>query len=139
MARTHKKGSGSGAGSGNGQRTVLVVEDDPNIGMSLRFLMERAGFDVRVVGDGEAALREVDSNRPDVILLDILMPLLDGYAVCQAIRNRDDCCDVRIVMLTARARAEDRERGLDAGADAYMVKPFSTRALVDTVRGLIGG
>lgn len=117
----------------NGQRTVLVVEDDPNIGLSLRFLMERAGFGVRMAADGEAALKEVEADRPDVVLLDILLPRLDGFAVCRAIRARDDCDDVRIVILTARGRDEDRTRGFEAGADAFMLKPFSTHDLVATV------
>ena len=118
-------------------RSLLVVEDEPNIVVSLRFLMERAGFEVRVASDGEAALRAIEAQHPDVVLLDVMLPERDGYSVCRAIREQPDCADVRIVMLTAKGRAEDRDMGMAAGADEYVVKPFSTRDLVQTVMTLV--
>lgn len=118
--------------------SMLVVEDEPNVVLSLRVLMERAGFDVRVAGDGAAALREVERAPPDVMLLDVMLPERDGYDVCRTVRANPDWSGVRIVMLTAKGRDADRDRGLAAGADAYVTKPFSTRDLVDRVRTLVG-
>ena len=100
--------------------------------------MEGAGFDVRVAGDGTAALREVERAPPDVMLLDVMLPERDGYDVCRTVRANPDWSGVRIVMLTAKGRDADRDRGLAAGADAYVTKPFSTRDLVDRVRTLVG-
>ncbi len=118
-------------------QSLLVVEDEPNIVLSLRVLMERAGFEVRVAADGEAALREVQHRPPDLMLLDVMLPERDGYSVCQAVRANPDWQGVRIVMLTAKGREADREKGLEAGADAYVVKPFSTRDLVEQVKHLL--
>ncbi len=118
-------------------RSLLVVEDEPNIVVSLRFLMERAGFEVRVAPDGEAALQAINAQHPDVVLLYVMLPKRDGYSVCRAIRERPECADIRIVMLTAKGRVEDREMGLAAGADEYVIKPFSTRDLVQTVLTLV--
>ena len=118
--------------------SMLVVEDEPNVVLSLRVLMERAGFDVRVAGDGTAALREVERAPPDVMLLDVMLPERDGYDVCRTIRANPSWSGVRIVMLTAKGRDADRDQGLAAGADAYVTKPFSTRDLVDRVRTLVG-
>lgn len=118
--------------------SMLVVEDEPNVVLSLRVLMEGAGFDVRVAGDGTAALREVERAPPDVMLLDVMLPERDGYDVCRTVRANPDWSGVRIVMLTAKGRDADRDRGLAAGADAYVTKPFSTRDLVDRVRTLVG-
>lgn len=118
-------------------QSLLVVEDEPNIVLSLRVLMERAGFEVRVATDGEAALREVRRRPPDLMLLDVMLPERDGYSVCQVVRANPDWRDMRIVMLTAKGRDADREKGLEAGADAYVVKPFSTRDLVEQVKGLL--
>lgn len=118
--------------------SMLVVEDEPNVVLSLRVLMEGAGFDVRVAGDGTTALREVERAPPDVMLLDVMLPERDGYDVCRTVRANPDWSGVRIVMLTAKGRDADRDRGLAAGADAYVTKPFSTRDLVDRVRTLVG-
>lgn len=118
--------------------SLLVVEDEPNVVLSLRVLMERAGFDVRVAEDGIAALREVERAPPDIMLLDVMLPERDGYDVCRTIRANATWDNVRIVMLTAKGRDADREQGLAAGADAYVTKPFSTRDLVDQVKNLVG-
>jgi DNA-binding response OmpR family regulator len=118
--------------------SVLVVEDDPNILLSLQFLMNQAGFEVRVARDGEAALREIDHSAPDVVLLDVMLPEYDGHAVCQAVRANPAWKDVRIVMLTARGREVDRETGLALGADGYITKPFSNRELVTRIKEIVG-
>ena len=117
--------------------SVLIVDDEPNIVLSQEFLMRQAGYDVRVARDGDAALAAVAERVPDLVLLDVMMPGRDGYAVCQAIRANPACARTRIVMLTARSREVEREKGIALGADDYVTKPFSTRALVDRVREML--
>ena len=119
--------------------SVLIVDDEPNIVLSLEFLMGEAGFDVRVARDGEAALDAVRDRRPDIVLLDVMTPVKNGYEVCQAIRSDPALRDVKIVMLTAKIREVEREKGLALGADEYVTKPFSTRELVERVKRLVGG
>jgi len=113
--------------------SVLIVEDEPNIVLSVKFLMEGAGFDVRVASDGNSALKEVNQSPPNIILLDVMLPDRDGYSVCEAIKANTDWQDIRILMLTAKGRDLDREKGLALGADDYITKPFSTRELVARV------
>ncbi len=108
-------------------QSVLVVDDEPNIVLSLEFLMKQMDLDVRVAEDGDAALQEIGRQAPDLVLLDVMMPKRDGFSVCRAIRANAAWDDVKIIMLTAKSRDEERERGLAAGADDYIVKPFSTR------------
>ena len=117
--------------------SVLIVDDEPNIVLSLEFLMRQAGYDVRVARDGDAALAAVAERVPDIVLLDVMMPGRDGYEVCQAIRANPACARTRIVMLTARSREVEREKGIALGADDYVTKPFSTRALVERVREML--
>lgn len=117
--------------------SVLIVDDEPNIVLSLEFLMRQAGYDVRVARDGDAALAAVAERAPDLVLLDVMMPGRDGYEVCQAIRANPACARTRIVMLTARSREVEREKGIALGADDYVTKPFSTRALVERVREML--
>jgi len=119
-------------------RKILVVDDEPNILISLEFLMRRAGFDVRSAGDGEAALEAIRDDPPDLVLLDVMMPKKDGYEVCETVRANPAWGNVRIVMLTARGREIEREKGLALGADDYVTKPFATRELVDKVNALLG-
>lgn len=116
---------------------VLVVDDEPNIVTSLQFLLRRAGYDTSVAVDGVAALEEVDRFGPDLVLLDVMMPRLDGFAVCQTLRARPDG-GPRVVMLTAKGRDSEMAKGLALGADAYVTKPFSTRDLLVTVAALLG-
>lgn len=113
--------------------SVLVVDDEPNIALSLEYLMKGQGFDVRVARDGEAALAALRERLPDVMLLDVMMPLRDGYEVCQTARANPDWKGLRIIMLTARGRAVEQEKGLALGADDYITKPFSTREVVERV------
>ncbi len=99
--------------------------------------MRQAGYDGRVARYGDAALAEIAARPPDLVLLDVMMPGRDGYDVCQAIRADPACARTRIVMLTARSREVEREKGLALGADDYVTKPFSTRALVERVQALL--
>ena len=115
-------------------RTVLLVDDEPNIILSLEFLIEQAGYEARVARDGEAALAAIEDRKPDLVLLDVMLPKRDGFDVCQTIRANPDWNDVRIVMLTAKGRDSEREKGLALGADAYITKPFSTREVLDRVK-----
>ena len=118
-------------------RRVLVVDDEPNIVMSLRFLMEREGFEVEVASTGEAALAALDRQPVDLILLDVMMPDLDGFEVCRRIRSHQAWRATKIVMLTAKGRDVERDKGLALGADAYVTKPFSTRELVARVKAML--
>ena len=117
--------------------SVLIVDDEPNILLSLQFLMKKAGYDVRTAGDGEQALVEIARSKPDLVLLDVMMPKLDGFTVCQRIRATPQWQGVRIVMLTARGRDVEREKGLALGADDYITKPFSTKDALDRVAALL--
>jgi DNA-binding response OmpR family regulator len=119
-------------------KRVLVVDDEPNIVMSLRFLMEREGFEVEVAPTGEAALKALDRGPADLVLLDIMMPALDGFEVCQRIRSNPAWTNTRIIMLTAKGREVERDKGLALGADDYVTKPFSTRELVARVKQMLG-
>ncbi len=119
-------------------RKVLIVDDEPNIVLSLEFLMEEAGYDVRSVTDGQQALDAVREDVPDLILLDIMLPKLDGYEICREIRANPRCKNVRVIMLTAKGREVDQEKGLAFGADEYITKPFSTREVVEKVKQILG-
>jgi DNA-binding response OmpR family regulator len=118
--------------------SVLVVDDEPNIVVSLEYLLQRAGYEVRVARDGAEALRALAEKKPDLILLDAMMPVRDGYDVCQTVRANPAMKDVRILMLTAKSRDVDQEKALALGADDYVTKPFSTRELVERVRRILG-
>lgn len=117
---------------------ILVVDDEPNILLSLEFLMKHAGFEVRTATDGDAALAAVATEVPDLILLDVMMPRRDGYEVCQAVRENPACARVKIIMLTAKGRETEVTKGLALGANAYITKPFSTKDLVAQIRALLG-
>jgi DNA-binding response OmpR family regulator len=118
---------------------ILIVDDEPNIVLSLEYLMKKEGFEVLTAVNGEEALQLIARDRPDLILLDIMIPRFDGYEVCQSVRADPDCDEVRIIMLTAKGRAVEREKGLALGADAYISKPFSTREVVEKVRSILEG
>ena len=116
---------------------ILIAEDEPNIVTSLEFLLQENDYQVRVARDGEEALRLVESFRPDVVLLDVMMPLRNGFEVCQRVRENPALKRVRIVMLTARGREAERAKGLALGADAFVTKPFSTKELLAKVAELL--
>lgn len=118
-------------------KKVLVADDEPNIVISLEYLMQREGYAVQVARDGEEALEAVRRERPDLVLLDVMMPRKTGFEVCQAIRADEALQGTRILLLTARGRDTDIAKGMALGADAYMTKPFSTRELVQKVAELL--
>ena len=119
-------------------KKVLIADDEPNIVTSLEFLMSKSGYEVAVARNGEEALALVESFRPDLVLLDVMMPLRSGYDVCQRMRDRPDWRHIRIVMLSAKGREAEVSKGMSLGADAYVTKPFSNRELIATVGGLLG-
>ena len=116
---------------------ILIVDDEPNILLSLEYLMQREGFDVRVARDGLQAIEAIEQQAPDLILLDVMMPGKTGLEVCQHVRAIDNLQSVQIIMLTAKGRETDIAKGMALGANAYVTKPFSTRDLVAQVRSLL--
>ena len=117
---------------------VLIADDEPNIVLSLEFLMKQQGYETRVARDGEEALAEVERFRPDLVLLDVMLPRRDGFEVCQRLRA-DGWSDLKILMLTAKGRDVEIEKGLALGADGYVTKPFSTAELVARVADMLEG
>jgi DNA-binding response OmpR family regulator len=116
---------------------ILIADDEPNILVSLEYLLKREGFDVRLAHDGQEALDQVAADRPDLLLLDVMMPRKSGFDVCQELRADERLQGLRILMLTAKGRDTDVAKGLALGADGYMTKPFSTKELVERVRRLL--
>jgi DNA-binding response OmpR family regulator len=116
---------------------VLIADDEPNIVISLEFLMKREGHRVSIARDGDAALAAIRAERPDLVLLDVMMPGRSGFDVCQAVRADETLAAVKILMLSAKGRDTDLAKGTALGADAYMTKPFSTRELADKVREML--
>ncbi len=118
-------------------RKILIVDDEPNIVISLEFLMKKEGFEVAVAGDGEEALAKAASFCPDLILLDVMMPKKSGFEVCEALRADPARAGLLIVMLTAKGRDTEVAKGLALGADAYVTKPFSTKDLLAKVKDML--
>ena len=116
---------------------LLVADDEPNIVISLEYLMKREGYQVLVATDGNQALETIQREKPALVLLDVMMPGKTGFEVCQAVRADPALEGVRILMLTAKGRDTDVSKGLALGANAYMTKPFSTRELVQKVAAML--
>jgi DNA-binding response OmpR family regulator len=119
-------------------KRVLIADDEPNIVMSLQFLLEYEGYEVRTAADGEAALKALGDFHPHLVLLDVMMPKRNGYEVCQAMRETPGLAGIKVVMLSAKGRDIDAEKGLALGADSYVTKPFATKELVATVKAMLG-
>ena len=119
-------------------KRILIADDEPNIVVSLEFLMQRNGYEVTTAPDGEQVLNLMATFKPHLILLDIMLPLRNGFEVCQRVRENPEWKDTRIVMLTAKGREVEVAKGLALGADVYITKPFSTKELLATVRQLLG-
>jgi DNA-binding response OmpR family regulator len=117
---------------------VLIVDDEPDIVLALDFLMKQQGYETRVARDGDEALSEVERFRPDLVLLDVMLPRRDGFEVCQRLRA-EGWSELKIVMLTAKGRDVEIEKGLALGADGYVTKPFSTGELVARVADMLAG
>jgi len=119
-------------------KRVLIADDEPNIVTSLEFLIEQAGMEVRVARDGQEAIDLAASFQPDLIVLDVMMPVLNGYEVCQRLKSDPNLRYIRVLMLSAKGRDVEVAKGRELGADGYITKPFSTRELVSKVRELLG-
>ncbi len=115
---------------------ILIVDDEPNILISLEFLMKKKGYEVFIARDGSEALKIIATDKPDVIILDIMMPNVDGYEVCQSIKKSEETKHMKVIFLSAKSKPEDIEKGYKMGADLYMTKPFSTRDLIKKVAEL---
>lgn len=120
-------------------KKILVADDEPNIVISLEYLFKREGYTVLVARDGQEALNSITREKPDLVLLDVMMPIKTGLEVLQAVRASDELRLTKILMLTAKGRDTDITKGLALGADAYMTKPFSTRELVQKVADMLAG
>ena len=116
---------------------ILIVDDEPNIVMSLEFLMRKNGYQVGIARNGTEALAAIDQTSYDLVLLDVMMPDVDGLQVCRLLRQRPDCGGTKVIFLSAKSREADVRQGYEAGADLYMPKPFSTRQLMEKVRELL--
>ena len=114
-------------------RTILVVDDEPNARSLLRLILVRAGFEVLVAQDGYEALAEVNNRIPDVMILDIMMPGIDGFEVCEKLRNNKETANLPIIMLSARADPESVNKGLSVGATKYLTKPVTPELLTQQV------
>jgi len=119
-------------------KKILIADDEPNIVVSLEFLMKQKGYVVKVVNDGEAALAAVGEFVPDLILLDVMMPRMSGYDVCQRVRENPAWQSIKIIMLSVKGRDIEVSKGIAVGADAYVTKPFSTKDLIEKVRAMLG-
>ena len=116
---------------------ILIVDDEPNIVMSLEFLMRKNGYQVGIARNGTEALAAIDQTPFDLVLLDIMMPDVDGLQVCRQLRQRPDRASTKVIFLSAKSREADVQQGYAAGADLYIPKPFSTRQLMEKVRELL--
>ncbi|RBO55176.1 two-component system response regulator [Rhodovulum sp. BSW8] len=122
-----------------GEKSVLLVEDEDGIALALEFLIARQGYDTRRVSDGNAALRAMEEDRPDLVVLDVMLPERSGYEICQIMRQDEDLRNVKVLMMTARGGEVERRKGLALGADAFLTKPFATADLTAQIRALLGG
>lgn len=120
-------------------RSVLVAEDEAHLVEALSFLMTRAGFDVSVAGDGPTALAMIRQQRPDLVLLDLMLPGCDGFEVLEALKADSRTREIRVIVLTAKGREQDRLRAKALGVDDYVTKPFSNSDVVERVRALLSG
>ena len=119
-------------------KRVLIAEDDPSIVLSLEYLLSEAGYEVYTATNGADALALAPAHTPELLVLDIMMPAVNGFEVCRSIRANPALRGLRILMLTARGREHEVMRGIALGADAYITKPFATRELMRVVKELLG-
>lgn len=118
-------------------KKILIVDDEPSIVMSLEYLLRRKKFDVLIARNGTEALETLGKDQPELILLDIMMPDVDGYEICEFVKSSPDLKHIKVIFLSAKSKQSDIEKGLELGADAYIVKPFSTRDLLKKINELI--
>ncbi len=116
---------------------ILVVDDEPNIVVAIEFLMQQQGFETDTAYDGQEALAKAKQFRPDLIILDVMMPKADGFEVAHAVRRESDLEGVKIVFLTAKGTSRDKVNGYDAGGDVYLTKPFDNDELLEMISEML--
>ncbi len=119
------------------RKKILIVDDELSILVPLQFLMEKSGYEPKLAQSGKEAIEKISNFRPDLVLLDIMLPDLDGYEIYQRMRENKDWDDIKVIFLTAKNRDADIAKGLALGADAYIVKPFSNTELLEKVEALV--
>ena len=119
-------------------KKILIVDDEPNIVMTLEYTFKKSNYEVFIARDGQEALDILKTNFPDVIILDIMMPMVDGFATLEQIRKDENLKHTKVLFLSAKNKESDIEKGLALGADAYMTKPFSIKKVVEKVEELLG-
>jgi DNA-binding response OmpR family regulator len=117
-------------------KKILIVDDEPNIVMSLEYTFKKNNFEVYIARDGQEALEILKNQLPDVIILDVMMPMVDGYATLEQIKKDERLKHCKVIFLTAKNKEKDIEKGLSLGANLYVLKPFSVKKLVEQVQGL---
>jgi DNA-binding response OmpR family regulator len=118
---------------------ILIADDEPNIVTALEYLLRARGYEVDIARTGEEALARIRDARPDLVLLDVMMPGRSGYDVCRELRASPELSDVKVVMLSAKGAQADIGKGLEAGANLYITKPFSNRELMEKIGALLRG
>lgn len=117
---------------------ILLVDDEPNILLSLDFLMRKNGYKVFMARNGREALHSIQEQMPDLVILDIMMPDVDGYQICTTIKSSEQFRDIKVIFLSAKSKESDVAKGIEMGADAYIAKPFVNKNLLEKVKELIG-
>lgn len=117
---------------------LLIVDDEKDLVETLTFRLEANGYEVIKAYDGKEGLEKAQQEKPDIILLDLMLPKLDGYKICRMLKSDDKYKDIPIILFTARAQDADKKIGKDAGANAYITKPFESKGLIDTIKQLLG-
>ena len=118
-------------------KRIVIADDEPSIVAALEFLLQRNGYEVHIARNGEEAIKAVEDCSPDLVLLDVMMPVRSGYEVCKRIREHADWRHIKIIMLSAKGRDAEVNKGLAIGADLYITKPFSTRDLMAKISELL--
>ena len=118
---------------------ILVVDDDTKIQMVVRIMLQKKGYDVKCVSSGLEAFQEIPEFKPDIIMLDVMMPGMGGYEVCRKLKSSESTKNISVIMLTALGMGEDFEKAIENGADWYIVKPFNSRQLLSRVSMLLDG
>lgn len=116
-------------------KKILLVDDEPNIVMALEYALQKKGYEVHIARDGEEALSIFESNKPCLVILDIMMPKMDGFEVLEHIK-KDETETSKVIFLSAKNKKEDIQKGLDAGAEDYFTKPFSTKKLIEKIQSI---
>ncbi len=119
-------------------KKILIADDNENIREALTYLLEDEGYKIWLARDGADALKQTREHRPDILFLDIMMPVMNGYDVCRAIKTDPELKDIYVIMLTAKGQVAEQERGKDAGANEYIVKPFSPMEILSKVKTILG-